>query len=266
VLKQAQAAWQHWRDRRAARRHAIPDPLWQRTLSRYPFLGWRPPEHIQRLRWLATLFLARKEFTGAHGLTVTDEMAVAIAAQAVLPLLHQKAGWALYDGFVGIVVHRDAVVAPRVVTDESGVVHEYDEELAGEAMSDGPVMLSWQDVATAADHGSETGWAYNVTIHEFAHVIDLADGHANGVPPLPDRASRQHWLKVMTSAYADFCHQVDTQQPTAIDPYAAESIDEFFAVAVETFYVQPRTLQQTLPAVHRLFVDYFQEDPARHAA
>lgn len=266
MLKQAQAAWQRWRDRRAAQRHAIPDPLWQLTLARYPFLSWRAPEHVQRLRLLTTLFLARKEFTGAHGLTVTDEMAVAIAAQAVLPLLHQQAEWALYDSFVGIVVHRDVVVAPRVVTDESGVVHEYDEELAGEAMSDGPVMLSWQDVTATADDSSTTGWAYNVTIHEFAHIIDLADGRADGMPPLPDRASRQHWLKVMTSAYADFCHQVDTQQPTAIDPYAAESIDEFFAVAVETFYVQPRTLQQTLPAVHRLFVDYFQEDPARHAA
>ncbi len=48
-----------------------------------------------------------KEFTGAQGLEVDDDMAVAIAAQACLPVL--RLGLARYDGFVGIVVHPDEV-------------------------------------------------------------------------------------------------------------------------------------------------------------
>ena len=74
-------------------------------------------------------------------------MAVTIAAQACLPVLHfgpgdQPLRW--YDDFVGIVVHPDEVLARREVVDDDGVVHEYEEPLAGEAMPEGPVMLSWR--------------------------------------------------------------------------------------------------------------------------
>lgn len=253
----ARAAWRRWRDERDGRRHAIPEPLWALTLARYPFLGWRSPEQQTRLRELAALFLARKEFSGAGGFAVTDEVAVAVAAQAVLPILNLGLG--AYDGFIGIVMHRDAVLATREVTDDDGVVHRFDEELAGEAMQDGPIMLSWRDVDAAGDSAP---WGYNVTIHEFAHVLDMADGAADGIPPLPDRASREAWCSVMDAAYADFCARVDADRTTPIDPYGAESIDEFFAVAAETFFVDPAGLQAAMGPVYRLLADYFGDDPA----
>ena len=71
-----------------ARPKAIPEALWLRTLQRYPFVAQRPPAELQQLCALAGQFLRHKEFSGAHGLTVTDEIAVAIAAQACLPVLH----------------------------------------------------------------------------------------------------------------------------------------------------------------------------------
>ncbi len=264
MLARVQAAWRRWREDRACRRHAIPDALWQQTLTRYPFLGWRSAEQLIRLRRLATLFLAHKEFSGAHGMVVTDSMAVAVAAQAVLPILNLDGGLDLYAGFVGIVMHDDAVVAQREVIDDDGVVHEYAEELAGEAMQDGPVMLSWHDVEACSEESGQADWAYNVTIHEFAHVVDMVDGVVDGIPPLADRSARQHWIEVMEAAYADFCAQVDARHQTSIDPYAADSIAEFFAVNVETFYVQPLELQRAAPSVYRLLADYFQEDPACH--
>ena len=119
------------------------------TLARFPFLAARSESDLAELREMATLFLADKEFSGAHGLEVSDEMAVAIAAQACLPAL--KLGLEWLDGFVGIVVHEDAVVARREVEDDDGVVHAFDEELSGEAMSGGPVMLAWRDVDEAGE-------------------------------------------------------------------------------------------------------------------
>jgi Mlc titration factor MtfA (ptsG expression regulator) len=74
------------------------------------------------------------------------------------------------------------VVARREQLDEHGVVHEYDEVLSGEALEGGPVMLSWRDVRSSGRSAAE---GYNVVIHEFAHVLDMADGLADGVPPLP---------------------------------------------------------------------------------
>ena len=256
MLRRACDAWRRWRDDRICRRQAIPDALWQLTLARYPFLRWRSADDLTRLRRLTTLFLARKEFSGAQGFVVTDEIAVAVSAQAVLPVLNLGLG--LYDGFVGIVMHGDAVVAQREVVDDNGVVHEFEEELAGEAMQGGPVMLSWHDVDAA---GTSDPWGYNVTVHEFVHLIDMVDGIADGVPALRNRQAREVWLSVMQPAYTDFCRQVDADQPVSVDPYAAESIDEFFAVTSEAFFVDPDGLHQAMPQVYRLLTRYFGQDP-----
>src|ERR1700754_627139 len=58
------------REQRTLERRAIPDPLWQLTLARFPFLSWRTASEVSQLRDMATLFLADKEFTGTHGLQV----------------------------------------------------------------------------------------------------------------------------------------------------------------------------------------------------
>src|SRR5690606_11697767 len=129
----------------------IPEQAWRATLARYPFLAAaRPAVDLERLRRLAAEFLRDKEFHGAHGFVITDEVALAVAAQAVLPVLQLPGGLHWYDDFVGIVIHPSEAVARRRTTDEAGVVHEYDEVLAGEAMDRGPVMLSWQDVLASS--------------------------------------------------------------------------------------------------------------------
>lgn len=251
-------AWlRRWRESRTLRRRAIPDPLWQLTLARFPFLGWRSAADIARLREMATLFLADKEFTGTQGLQVDDAMAVAIAAQACLPALKLGLGW--YDGFKGIVVHADAVVAQREFIDDAGVVHAYEEELSGEAMHGGPVMLAWRDVDEAGE-SAELG--YNVVIHEFVHVMDMRDGVADGVPPLPDRAAQAAWIDVLTSEYDAFCERVDADDDTLLDPYASEAPEEFFAVASEAFFVAPLELQAEHPRLYALLRGFFQQDPA----
>ena len=251
--------WHAWRRRREAlalQRRAIPDALWQATLLRLPFVAVRPPDQQQRLRRLASLFLDRKEFSGAHGFVVTDEIALAVAVQACLPVLELGVGQ--YDGFVGIVMHPDAVRAPRQTTDEHGVVHAWHEELAGEAMEGGPLMLSWADVL--ADAASPS--AYNVVIHEFAHVLDLRDGEADGVPLLPSAAARRAWLEVLVPEYDRFAERVACGYETVLDPYAAEAPDEFFAVASEAFFVTPRALKEEQPATYRLLSSYYRQDPA----
>lgn len=251
------AWWRQWRSARTLERRAIPDPLWQLTLARFPFIASRTADDRHRLRELSTLFLAEKEFAGMQGLEVDDGMAVAIAAQACLPIL--RLGLAHYDAFKGIVVHPDVVVARREVMDEDGVVHHYDEELSGEAMQGGPVMLSWRDVA---DAGDSAAWGYNVVVHEFAHVLDMRDGVPDGVPLLPDRAARERWLGVLEPQWQDFCARVDAGEETLIDPYGAEAIDEFFAVSSEVFFVDAPALRAEHPALYQLLASYYRQDPA----
>ena len=251
------AAWRERRTRSTLTRRAIPEALWQLTLARYPFLARRTPADVDQLRRLATLFLDRKEFSGANGMLVDDEVAVAVAAQACLPIL--KLGLHRYDGFVGIVLHPDEAVARRVVTDDDGVVHEYEETLSGEAMQGGPVMLSWPDVQAA---GESSAWAYNVVIHEFAHVLDMDSAATLGPASAARRAAHQAWLSDLTREYSAFCVAVDAGAETLVDPYGAESIEEFFAVCSEAFFVAPVDLLQQREGLYALMRAYYQQDPA----
>ena len=236
---------------------AIPEALWQHTLRRYPFLSSRSAAELQQLRSLVGQFLQHKEFSGAHGLAVNDEMAVAIAAQACLPVLHLGLSW--YDDFTGIVVHPGAMLARRERTDHAGVVHHYKEALLGEAMHGGPVTLSWQDVAAA---GSLAEQGHNVVIHEFIHKIDMKDGAADGCPPLPSRAAHAAWQRAMQAAYDAFCEQVAMAErfgaaPPWLDAYGATAPAEFFAVACEAYFVNRERFTRDFSVLTALFDRFF---------
>jgi Mlc titration factor MtfA (ptsG expression regulator) len=250
--------WRRWRRARTLERRAIPDALWQLTLARFPFLAARDAEKLAALRQMTTLFLARKEFTGTGGLVVSDEMAVAIAAQACLPALALGLEW--LDGFVGIVVHEDAVVARREVEDADGIVHSYDEELSGEAMSGGPVMLAWRDVDEAAESAAS---GYNVVVHEFAHVIDTRGGVTATAQTAQPDSDRGRWGVALVEEYDRFAARVDSDEETFLDPYGAEALEEFFAVGAEAFFVAPAELRGESPRLYRLLAEFFQQDPER---
>ena len=263
--------------RRRRRPFELPDALWLPLLQRYAFLAALGLADQQRLRALSAAFLQRKRFHGAHGFAVTDDIALSIAAQAVLPLLHlgtdgdPASALRWYDDFVGIVVHVDEVVARREVVDDDGVVHRFREVLSGEAMDGGPVMLSWRDVAeagTTATHG------YNVVVHEFIHKIDLCDGAADGCPPLPagflgaptPRAARLAWLSVFEPAYEGFREQVVHAErfgePASwLDPYGAQDPAEFFAVACEAYFVNRPRFAADFNSLTLLFDAFFGPRP-----
>jgi len=262
--------------RRAPR--PIPDALWHEALAHYPFLARLGNADQARLRRLATHFLAHKQFSGAHGLIVTDSMAVHVAAQACLPLLHlgpgdtPEAALAWYEDFVGIVMHPADAVARRQATDEAGVVHHYDEVLAGEAMQHGPVMLSWPAVEQAGASGSE-GSAWSVVIHEFVHKIDMQAGGPHGAPPLPPgfmgtrsaHAAAARWQAIWTPAYESFREQVLRAErfgapPPWLDPYAASAPEEFFAVACEAHFVAPERFAEEFPELSQALRAFFRQD------
>lgn len=243
--------------RRRREAPAIPEALWREVLAAYPFLARLRGDEAARLRELAAGFLAGKEFHGANGFAITDEVAVRVAAQAVLPVLHLGLKW--YDDFVGIVIQPGEVVARRETMDEDGVVHNYDEHLVGEAMEHGPVMLSWHDVAHA---GASADEGYNVVIHEFAHKIDMRDGAADGCPPMPSLQARNAWLGVLEPSWHAFREKVVVAErfggePTWLDPYGAEAISEFFAVACEAYFVNRERFALDFPELVPLFDGFF---------
>ena len=231
------------------------------------------PHPVQaRLRALSEQFLREKTISGARGFEVTALVRAAIAVQACLPVL--ALGIAGYRDFVEIVVYPAQFKVPRRNTDDAGVVHESEDWLAGEAMAGGPVVLSWEDVAPDRE---DTG--ANVVVHEFVHKLDMLDGEADGIPPLP-AALRARWETTLDAAYGDFCDRLDALErdippdmdpeseeadewylSLPLDPYAATDPAEFFAVSGEQFFIDPAALQQAFPDWYRLLCEFFRQVP-----
>ena len=180
-----------WKRRRIVERHRLNDAMWRRVRRRLPFLAGLSADEERRLKEMAVVFLAEKEFSPVRGTQLSDEDRLSIAAQACLPILELGIDW--YDGWVGIIVHPSDFRVKRAETDDHGVVHEWDDELAGESWPGGPVVLSWEALDEA---GTVARGGVNVVIHEFAHKIDMTDGEADGVPLLPSRRARKDWLEV----------------------------------------------------------------------
>ncbi len=252
----------------------IDEALWRRATEHYIFVARLTPEENRRLRYIASEFLTGKSITGALGIEVTELMRVQIAAQACILVL--ELGVQNFAGWHEIIVYPGQFVPEREVVDEAGVVHVTRDPLAGEAWLGGPVVLSYEDVARSSDP-SFAASGYNVVIHEFAHKLDMLNGDPNGFPPLHRGMRRDDWQRAFMQAYLDFCKASESAEKRApydrgaaldalpLDPYAAESPAEFFAVISEAFFEVPEIVMEAFPAVYAQLKLFYRQDPvSRH--
>jgi MtfA peptidase len=245
--------FRRWLRRGPAPSSQIPAELWTATLERVPFLKSLTDVERTRLYELANAFLATKEMHGAAGLVLTDAMRTAIAAQACLPVL--ELGLHCYDGWVGVIVYPHEFRVQREEMDDAGVLHQWDEHIAGESMHGGPVVISWEDADT-----EEIG--YSVVIHEFAHKLDGLDDQLDGIPPVPPNFDTREWQSLWESHFKDFADLVDQDEDGApFDPYAAEHPAEFFPVMSEAFFTDPEQLHAVYPELYDAMRAFYRQDP-----
>src|SRR5690606_23977105 len=172
-------AW-HVPLRRLLRRlRRVPEPidpaLWREATAPLPWLRGLPPGADDALAALAARFLQRKAITPLGGLALGDADRVRLAALCCLPLLGFGAEG--LHGWSQLLVYPDAFRVDRSHVDAAGVMHEWDDELIGEAWDAGPLVLSWADVqADIADPWS----GFCVAVHEMAHKLDALDGVLDG--------------------------------------------------------------------------------------
>lgn len=251
------ARWLRWFGAHSAPA-PIPDEAWRGLLTSSKLFTRLDDDGRERLRALAARFLARKRFSAAGGHVLDDAQRLAIAALASLTVLHLDERW--LDGWREVIVYPGEFRVKREHHDEaSGVVTEGDDELIGEAWERGPLILSWADVATDLAQPFD---GFNVVVHEVAHKLDMLEGAADGVPRLPPRIARREWIAAMQAAYDALCRAVDRGRNTLIDPYAAESTDEFFAVVSELHFSDPALLRRAAPEVAALLSRYYDGESA----
>ena len=221
----------------------ITDAAWTQVQARVRWIAALDPARASRLRALATLFLQRKTITPIEPLQLDDTQRVLLAALCCLPLL--EFGEEGLHGWSQLIVYPDAFRVNRSHVDAAGVLHEWDDELIGEAWDGGPLILSWADVEADLD---DPHAGFCVAVHEMAHKLDALDGVLDGTPPLP-RDWQRSWARDFQQAYDALVAEVDGGGETGIDPYAAEAPEEFFAVCSEYHFSDPALLREMFPKV-----------------
>ena len=269
--------WPWWarRQRQQMGQHPFPAP-WRKLLQhQFPLYNHLPPPLQRRLQTMVRVFVADKPLIGCQGLTVTDDMRVLVAAQACLPVLtlHGEGNHPNpYPDLRQVLLYPATFVVNARHHEPGGVVSEGREERLGESWQEGIVVLSWPDAQAGARSGqwgragtTDSPPGHNVVLHEFAHQLDQANGPANGAPALRPGQSVQTWAQVFKREYEDLCWLVDAGEQTLIDPYGASAPEEFFAVATETFFMQPRAMAQQHAALYAQLQQFFRLDPTSWA-
>lgn len=215
-------------------------------------------EDRHKLERLVLIFLAEKNFEGAGGFELTDDVRVAIAARACLLVLRRvELDEALYPDLVSIVVYPGAYRAPSV-RQEGHVIIEDEASRLGESWDRGVVVLSWKAVREGSAHPAD---GHDVVLHEFAHQLDAESGAVNGAPDLGRPERYATWARVMSREFERLQWLVEQGRATHLDAYAAESPPEFFAVLTEEFIERPAALRERYPEVYRELATFYGFDP-----
>ena len=228
---------------RLFRPEPVPASTWLAVTARVPWVAACDDARRARLAGLAAEFLHRKTITPLGDLVLDDTDRAVLAALCCLPLLEFGVGG--LAGWSQLIVYPEAFRVNRSHVDAAGVLHEWDDELIGESWDAGPLVLSWADVQADLATPRE---GYCVAVHEMAHKLDALDGALDGTPPLP-RAWQQAWARAFQRAYDALAAEVDAGRDTAIDGYAAEAPEEFFAVCTEYHFSDPARLHREFPDV-----------------
>lgn len=257
--------WPFMTKRRRKTLLATPFPsVWKRMLRRrYALYSRLSPADQRELEGHIHVFLAEKNLEGCGGLALTDEIKVTVAAQACLLLLHRQADY--FPDLKSVLVYPTAFVRRAEEPISEGVVVEGEESLLGESWDYGVVVLAWDSVCEGAADPAD-GW--NVVYHEFAHQLDQEDGLTNGFPSLVPTGSWKRrrnryaaWHQTFTAEFEALRHRVRRRHPTLLDEYGSEDPAEFFAVATESFFEQPRQMKKTHPGLFQQLRLFYQQDP-----
>ena len=246
------------RDRR--RKAILADPFppeWEAWLVRH-LACWPRLDQDQRrrLRELVQVFVAEKTWEGCGGLALTDEIRVAIAVQACLLVLELPHD--LYRRVDSILVYPGTMVIPDRA--DHGAVHtEEPMPVLGLAVSRGPVVLAWDAVRRGSQHPVRS---HNVVFHEFAHKLDMLDDSLDGTPPLASREEYARWVEVCTREYQALRAAAETGRSSFLDQYGSTDVAEFFAVATEAFFDEPRELRRRHLELYEVLAGFYRQDPA----
>ena len=217
-------------------------------------------EERHRLEQLVQIFIAEKQFEGCGGLEITDEIRVVIAAQACLLVLGLPPFQ--YSGLESVIVYPTTVTIPpsrQSIFSTDGAIVPDGQAILGQAFLRGPVILVWDTVQRNARHPEQ---GHNVVYHEFAHVLDMRDGSADGTPILYSHKLYRAWVETCSREYAALKDKTRKGKKSVLDTYGSVHEAEFFAVATELFFDRPLRMKKDHLQLYNVLSEYYRQDSA----
>lgn len=177
------------------------------------------------------LFIRGKRYYGQHGLEVTDEMRVLIAATAVQITFGFK--FFQLPRFSKIFIYPEKYFSQRSQKHHKGEVNPMGKL----------IKLSWDNFL----HGfkdAEDG--INLGLHEMTHAMSLENRiKSNGTHSFINSQAHAHWKKLATTEM----EKIKNTNDSIFRKYASVNIEEFLAVSVEVFFEKPKAFKQYHPSL-----------------
>ena len=207
-----------------------------------------PPEKI-RFETQLQQFLTEVRITGV-GTTVEDKDRLLVAASAVIPLFGFP-GWQ-YRKLNEVILYEGAFNQDYETqqSEERNILG-----MVGGGGMTGTMILSKPALHQGFEHPGST---HNVGIHEFVHLLDRADGAADGIPEvLLEQPFTIPWIKLIHEEIKEI-----QSGDSDINPYGSTNEAEFLSVVSEYFFKQPRLLATRHPELFALLEKIFKQDLA----
>lgn len=238
------------KDRSRRKLRSIPFPQdWRTILQEHVNFYRRLPEEQKQVFEKEVLtFIAEKRITGIDT-PITDTDKVLVAASAVIPIFGFSA-WE-YPNLTEILLYPNSFNHDFETAGEDRSISG----MVGNGFMNGKMILSKPDLYYGFKYPENK---MNVGVHEFVHLLDMADGAVDGVPEaFLDKQYIMPWIKMV--------HQEITKiakSDSDINFYGATNEREFFAVVSEYFFQRPDLLKEKHPELYRMLNRVFRQDLA----
>jgi hypothetical protein len=195
-------------------------------------------EFEKRLKY----FIHNKEFIAKDLPEVTEEMRVMVGASAVQ----------LTFGYAPIKFPHFS----KIVLFPGKFYSKGSKKLRkGEVNNNGLIVLSWIDFIRDYKIYND---GINLGLHEMAHALKVEDSK-NHEYALLDEAKLAQFYEVSKEEY----FKLRKGKKSFIRSYAGKNQEEFFAVAIEQFFEQPKQFKEKLPQIYHSLTQLLNQDPAK---
>jgi Mlc titration factor MtfA (ptsG expression regulator) len=221
--------------------------VWESILrSRVAYFNALGDGQKERFRQLVKVFLDETRITGVR--TEVDETTrVLVAASAIIPVFSFE-HWE-YARLGEVLIYPGSFDKDYKTHGGSSILG-----MVGEGYLRGVMILSKPALITGFDIAGDKR---NVGIHEFAHLVDRADGYFDGVPPGVPAEVAGSWVEWLMRELEN-----PPTKRSHIDKYAYTDEGEYFAVLMEYFFESPGVLQRKAPELYAMLEKMMRQDTA----